>query len=235
MSLTSFKGLLFDLDNTLFSWNDANRPALEQVYKDLQDYHPIPQQEFRQLHAKIRLELSQKLKNQAASHNRIIFFKKILESLNVFTPQRALELFNSYWKYFFQNMKIGPSSHEVLQFFKNKGLHLVLISNHTTDIQLQKISRLQLGSYFDLIVTSEEAGCEKPDPSIFEQVLDTLDLKPNEVVMIGDNVKADIQGAQNVGISTILTTEFTKVDNIPGHLLYHIRHLNDLLDLSKTA
>jgi putative hydrolase of the HAD superfamily len=44
----------------------------------------------------------------------------------------------------------------------------------------------------DYLVSSEEAGAEKPDPKVFELSLEKLGLKKDEVVMIGDNYEKDI-------------------------------------------
>ena len=57
--------------------------------------------------------------------------------------------------------------------------------------------------YLNHLVTSEEAGCEKPGQNIFRLALEKLNLEANEVCMIGDNFDKDIIGASNVSIQSI--------------------------------
>lgn len=46
-------------------------------------------------------------------------------------------------------------------------------------------------------------GCDKPDPKIFKYLLNKLDVSPEQVLMIGDDIVADIKGANDLGIKTI--------------------------------
>jgi putative hydrolase of the HAD superfamily len=60
-----------------------------------------------------------------------------------------------------------------------------------------------LGSLIHRIVNSAETGFEKPHPLAFEAVVSALE-DPGEIWMIGDNINADILGAESVGLRTIL-------------------------------
>ena len=61
-----------------------------------------------------------------------------------------------------------------------------MVTNQTTQAQYAKILRLGLADCFDVIVTSEDAGAEKPDPRIFRMVLLQLGLRPEQVLAEGD-------------------------------------------------
>jgi putative hydrolase of the HAD superfamily len=54
------------------------------------------------------------------------------------------------------------------------------------------------------MLSSEEAGIEKPSPVIFGKALSKLNLKAEEVIMIGDNEEKDILGAEAMGIKSYL-------------------------------
>ncbi|NJW55037.1 HAD family hydrolase, partial [Salinimicrobium oceani] len=58
--------------------------------------------------------------------------------------------------------------------------------------------------YFTTITTSEDVGVKKPHPKIFETALKNAKASIAESVMIGDNLEADILGAQNLGMRAIL-------------------------------
>jgi len=58
--------------------------------------------------------------------------------------------------------------------------------------------------YFDYIVTGYEAGCDKTNPKMYRKTLEFLNVKPEEAVMIGDDVQGDILLPKRLGIHAIL-------------------------------
>ena len=62
--------------------------------------------------------------------------------------------------------------------------------------------------YLDFIVTSAEAGADKPNPAIFRLALERAGVKSTEAVHIGDQYHLDVIGARGVGINTILLDRF---------------------------
>ena len=100
-----------------------------------------------------------------------------------------------------------PQAEETLAELKKKGLKLGIITNTTIsrekDVR-KTLQQLGLESYFDFIVTSVDANCEKPDRRIFCAALQALIIKPSEAVMVGDQVATDIVGGNRMGMITIL-------------------------------
>ncbi len=62
---------------------------------------------------------------------------------------------------------------------------------------------LGLKDFFSTIIVSEAVGMRKPDRQIFEYACKELGCTPNECIFVGDNHKADIEGANNAGMKTI--------------------------------
>ena len=60
-----------------------------------------------------------------------------------------------------------------------------------------------LDEFFDYVVSSEEAGADKPDSKPFKIALSKLNIDPSMIWMIGDNLINDIQGGNEVGLFTI--------------------------------
>ncbi|MGQ9506718.1 MAG: HAD family hydrolase [Candidatus Bathycorpusculaceae bacterium] len=58
--------------------------------------------------------------------------------------------------------------------------------------------------YLDLIMTGFEAKCDKSSPKMYRKVLEKLKVKPEEAVMIGDDVKVDVLLPKQLGMHTIL-------------------------------
>jgi putative hydrolase of the HAD superfamily len=76
-------------------------------------------------------------------------------------------------------------------------------------------------NYFDVFVFSDEFGKSKPHRETFMHVADILNIKPDEMVHIGDNERTDVGGALSTGMKAILFTKgkepngtFTKANAI---------------------
>src|SRR5207247_1094310 len=82
----------------------------------------------------------------------------------------------------------------------HRRFHLGIITNGMTEIQRNKIQRLGIEPYFDTVLISQEVGCLKPDPRIFELALSRVPCRPEEAVMIGDSPDRDVAGARAVGM-----------------------------------
>ena len=89
----------------------------------------------------------------------------------------------------------------------------MIITDLTSQIQFRKIIYLGIDQYIDFIVTSEEAGAEKPNEKPFKLALSKISSNPNDVWMVGDNYGKDIVGAkQALGAVTFLKRQ-TKVES----------------------
>ncbi|HML04691.1 MAG TPA: TIGR02253 family HAD-type hydrolase [Methanobacterium sp.] len=137
----------------------------------------------------------------------------------------------------FALLRLFPQTTKTLIYLKEKGYHLGVISNGITIKQWEKLIRLDLHHFFDYVITSEEAGVEKPDAHIFELALQKMGCKAEKSVMIGNKFNEDIMGALNSGMSAILVnSELTESDkaylekkSIELDVLNHIGELKDIL------
>ena len=90
---------------------------------------------------------------------------------------------------------------KVLRELKVRGRGVYLLSNAQAAFTLPEMDRLGLVPWFDGIVLSSDAGVKKPDRAIFEHLLSKYGLRPEEGVMIGDDMEADMGGASSVGMA----------------------------------
>jgi len=67
----------------------------------------------------------------------------------------------------------------------------------------ESIHRLAIDRHFQSIVVSGDMGYCKPHPIVFAKLLEGLDRKAHEVVYVGDNWLADVQGAKRVGMQAV--------------------------------
>jgi len=85
-----------------------------------------------------------------------------------------------------------------------------------------------LGRYFDKVITSEEAGCKKPDRRIFEYAIKKTGAITEYSIMIGDDPDVDILGAKNFGMDQVLFDPFSKYAQ-NGSTYY----ISDLIELKE--
>ena len=100
-----------------------------------------------------------------------------------------------------KNWELEEDTLPTLQRLREMGYKLAIISNAGDDADVQQLARkFGITDYFDFILTSAACSYRKPHPRIFELALSKWYCPPNEAVMVGDNLDADIRGAQNAYI-----------------------------------
>lgn len=100
-----------------------------------------------------------------------------------------------------------PEVYEVLDELQGGGLRLGMISNASDAGNVQRlIDQADLRAYFDPILISALEGVRKPDERLFEKVLQQWGCAPDEIVMVGDLLGADVLGAQRAGMHQIWLT-----------------------------
>jgi putative hydrolase of the HAD superfamily len=220
-----------DLDNTLYEYDSCNEAALDAVYERLARSGRIQRDEFRRLHDESRDELARRLRHQAASHSRLLIFRGVLARLT--WPESLallLELHDEYWRVFCSRMRPAPGLHETLERLAQR-VPLALVTNQTTEVQFRKVQQLGIERHLAQIVTSEEAGADKPDRRIFELALRRLGgRKGAETVMVGDTA-GDILGARNSGLRSVQSLQFSQGPAWGADRIIHdIRELLDVID-----
>jgi putative hydrolase of the HAD superfamily len=97
---------------------------------------------------------------------------------------------------------VFPYTYDVLQYLQSK-YELHIVTNGFKEVQHIKMTASDLHSYFKEIVTSECCGYKKPDRRMFEFLLNRIQVKPHDCIMIGDNFECDITGARDAGIDQV--------------------------------
>lgn len=203
IDLGGLKGLLVDLDDTLYHYEPVHKKAFEACIIEAEQQFGIDRDSFKALWKTARDKVHTDVHGQGASHSRLLYLQKVYELHSGKTnAQFALTLEQVYWKLFLQEMTFREGVEAFLLKVKNAGIKMAIVTDLTAQIQLQKWEKLQLGRYFDYLISSEEAGVEKPSPYIFELALEKLQLEPKQVAMIGDNALKDIAGANALQIKS---------------------------------
>lgn len=79
------------------------------------------------------------------------------------------------------------------------GYRIGILSDDLPTSQRQKLDVCGLLPLIDALVLTAELGMQKPDPAVFEECTRLLDLPPEQIVMVGNNLFRDVQGSHDAG------------------------------------
>lgn len=189
--------ILFDTDNTLYPYDPAHAAAQSAVREKVAKMFSISHADFDKAFTQARTEVKTRLKHTASSHSRLLYLQRMLEIMGLGSQVLlALDFEQTYWRTFLSNAILFDEVKELLDDLRLLGVPTAIVTDLTAQIQFRKIVYFGLDHYFDYIVTSEEAGFDKPHKAPFQIALEKMRPKGDCIWMIGDNPVNDIRGAR---------------------------------------
>jgi HAD superfamily hydrolase (TIGR01549 family) len=189
--------ILFDTDNTLYPYDPAHEAAQKAVREKVVATFSIRPEEFDIAFQKARSEIKTRLHHTASSHSRLLYLQRMLEIMGLGSQVLlALDFEQTYWRTFLSNAILFEGVKELLDDLRLLGIPTAIVTDLTAQIQFRKVVYFGLDRYFDFIVTSEEAGFDKPHYAPFSIAIEKMQPKGDCIWMIGDNPINDIQGAK---------------------------------------
>ena len=189
--------ILFDKDNTLYPYEPAHAAAQAAVRVKVVSTFSVRAEDFDQAFAEARLQVKARLKNTASSHSRLLYLQRMLEIMGLGSQVLwALDFEQTYWRTFLTHATLFEGVRELLDDLRRLRIPTAIVTDLTAQIQFRKVVYFGLDHYFDYIITSEEAGFDKPHPAPFQLALEKMQPAGGRIWMIGDNPVNDIQGAR---------------------------------------
>lgn len=204
--MTRPRALLLDLDDTVYAYAPRHEVALGALTRAAVTLGVVPEPTaFAVAYEQARRATHARLAGTAACHHRLLYAQAALEQLlGEARPTLALALYDAYWGAFLRDLEPDPGAREALLAFREAGVRLALVTDLTLHIQLRKLQRLGLEDLGLQLVTSEEAGREKPERAPFDLALAKLGVAPGrDVWMVGDSLRADVAGARSLGLLAV--------------------------------
>lgn len=232
MKLFKPKVVIFDIDDTLYSYLDCHNFALNKVIGKLKNEFGLSEIEFKKQYNSANKLVKSQLNETASAHNKFLYFKIILENLE-FSPyiNIALELDNLYWETFLDHIKPFNNLINFLEQLRIMSINVGLISNFQAVYQFRKVINLSINDYVDCLVSSEEVGINKPNEVIFKKIMNIMNFKENESWMIGNSVSQDIIPSKKIMYSKTFLIETTdRFDNKNKFIDFAFKDYKFMLD-----
>jgi len=189
--------ILFDTDNTLYPYDPAHKAAMKAVQDKVVTTFAIKPEVFTKAFEDARREVKSRLVHTASSHSRLLYLQRMLEILGLGSQVLlALDFEQTYWRTFLSNAILFDEVKELLDDLRLLGVPTAIVTDLTAQIQFRKVVYFGLDHYFDYIVTSEEAGYDKPHAAPFQIALEKMRPKGDCIWMVGDNPVNDIRGGR---------------------------------------
>jgi len=189
--------VLFDTDNTLYPYDPAHAAAQKAVKEKVMGTFSISAKDFDVAFKEGRKQIKTRLGHTASSHSRLLYLQRMLEIMGLGSQVLlALDFEQTYWRTFLANATLFDDVKELLDDLRLLGIPTAIVTDLTAQIQFRKVVYFGLDHYFNFIVTSEEAGFDKPHEAPFQIALEKMQPKGDCIWMIGDNPINDIRGSK---------------------------------------
>jgi putative hydrolase of the HAD superfamily len=193
------RGLLLDLDDTLYAFAPVEKRARTAVYAAIARDLNLPESRAAELYDAARTRVMERLGTRASAHSRLLFLHELVATVGAPLPlARVWE--RIFWGESLVAMQPYPEARPLLEAWRAAGHRTAIVTDLMLSIQFDKLERLGLLELVDAIVASEEVPLDKPAPEIFELAWSRLGVPRERCVMVGDNDARDGVGARALGI-----------------------------------
>ena len=118
---------------------------------------------------------------------------------------------------------------EILDYLKAKNYKMCIMTNGFIEAQHVKMHVSGLNPYFDHVFISENLKAKKPDPKAYHAVLNALNTKVENCIMIGDSASSDIQGAVHVDMDSIHFLPDGSTETKGTHAIKELMEIKEIL------
>ena len=140
-------------------------------------------------------------------------YGEVLRELGVGDPDAFIDAEHEVWR---SAHAVLGSAQALLSSLRTRGIKTGVVANSWPDpprLLRADAEAFGLSPLLDVLVFSEEVGAAKPAPEIFLRALDELGVTPIGAMFVGDRLETDVQGAANVGMTTVQALWFRADDS----------------------
>jgi putative hydrolase of the HAD superfamily len=207
ISQGKYKHHFFDLDHTLWDFEENARATLQELFL-LLDLEEKGVHDFDLFHKNYLVhneKLWEDYRNGLVRQDELRVKRMRLSLLDFKIADEGLakEMSVRFLDLLPTRTILFPYSKEILTYLSGKGYQLHLITNGFENTQHSKLKYSGLSGFFKEVITSEGSNSLKPNRAIFEFALEKTKATIIESIMIGDSIEVDIVGAMNAGMDQV--------------------------------
>jgi YjjG family noncanonical pyrimidine nucleotidase len=229
MKIPNKKAVFFDLDHTLWDFEKNSALAFEHILDKNKVNVDVAQ--FVAAHIPINVNYWKRYRDGKITQQQLRYgrLKDVFAAVGYDADDTLIyTLSHEYIEALPLNNHLYDGAIEILDYLKgNYSLHIITNGFHT--VQQGKLKNSGLDVYFKTVTNSENAGCKKPHPAIFEYALSVANADKHHSVMIGDCIEADVQGAIDCGIDAIFFNEHRAEAHPSIPQVHHLLELKNFL------
>lgn len=142
-------------------------------------------------------------------------YVELLAELGVDDPDAFIDAEHEVWR---PAHTVLASAQALLEALRSRGIKTGLVANSWPDparVLRRDLEVFGLAPLLDVTVFSDDAGTRKPAPEIFLRACGELGVEADATMFVGDDLEADVQGAANVGMTTVQALWF-RADDTQG-------------------
>lgn len=211
--------LLLDVDNTLLDFTSAERQALTDT---LAQYQLPCDESICEIYHQVNDRLWQSLAKGELSRSKLfaVRFARFLQAAGLPDNGKSREMNDRYEEQLALHPDLIPGALAALDELAEVAT-LAAVSNGAYKVQQARIQASGIDRYLDGVYISEKVGAAKPSPRLFEHALRDLGVNDrSRVLVVGDDLLADIQGGRNAGLDTCWVN-FSGAENDTGVVPRH--------------
>jgi len=221
----TYKALFFDIDDTLLDFGAAESAALQLLFEEEQ---MTLTPEMKEHYKKINQDLWRAFEEGRISRDEVVntrfaaFFREYGKEVD------GVILENKYRSYLEQGHQLISGALELINELKDH-YDLYIVTNGDSATQDKRLRESGLYPLFKQIFVSEETGYQKPMKEFFDYVFARIpNLSPEQGLIIGDSLSADIKGGNLYGLDTCWFNPERKANNTGITPTYEIQKLSEL-------
>lgn len=225
--LNNLKCVLIDIDNTLLDFGKSSQLA---IIRTCEDFNIVYPKQIFEVFVKVTNDMWRKIQdgNLTETQLRQTRWKAIFDIFGISADGPAFE--EEFHRQLHDSAVPVDGAVEVLEYLHSK-YTVCTASNASFEQQRNRMELAGMSKYIDRMFVSERLGAQKPSPAFFEACLNQLILNPQNTIMIGDDIHADMLGAASCGIHTCWFNPNNLANTENVSLDFTISNLSDLYNL----
>ncbi len=223
MAINNIKGIIFDMDNTLFDLVEAKMVACTEIITFLGTGDPDKLFGYfrRGIHG---FENPENIKDYMTDSG-INSTETYRRCVTIYKTEKV------------KHIRLYPMVRETLEELKEMGLHLGILTDANSNNAWTRLEKVGMEKLFHSLISHDMTGAKKPDHTPFRYALETMGLEAHETLFVGDSLRRDIAPSKELGMMTVYAaygdrnsaSDRIRAEYGPDHIIHNFSEILELV------